>query len=87
VALEPSDDAAMTPLRYIFLVLVLYTGCSKKEADPTSGDRSIGHQEEVTVSQSGASTDLNDFVEVTLSVPKPVARNPFTDVVVSGRFS
>jgi hypothetical protein len=65
----------------------LYTGCSKTEADPTSRDRSIGRQEEVTVSQSGASTDRNDFLEVTLSVSKPVARNPFTDVVVSGRFS
>jgi len=37
--------------------------------------------------QSAEAVDVYDFVEVTLSVEKPDAANPFTDVVVEGEFS
>ena len=43
--------------------------------------------ETVSFSQSAASIEAYDFVEVTLKVSSPAARNPFTDVVVSGQFS
>lgn len=40
----------------------------------------------VTFSQSAAVLETYDFVELTLNVAKPDARNPFTDVVVEGSF-
>jgi hypothetical protein len=41
---------------------------------------------DVAFSQSGQSVEAYDFVEVTLNVSKPDARNPFTDVTVRGHF-
>ncbi len=41
---------------------------------------------EVTFSQSAISTEAYDFVEVIVRVTSPDARNPFTDVLVSGSF-
>jgi hypothetical protein len=72
---------------FILLLAVLLFGCSKKESDPIAKDKSMGQGEKVTFSQSSASTECYDFVEVTMNVAKPVARNPFTDVTVSGHFS
>jgi uncharacterized protein DUF5060 len=36
--------------------------------------------------QSAPTVDAYDFVEVTLNVAQPDAKNPFTDVTVSGEF-
>jgi hypothetical protein len=41
---------------------------------------------DVTFAQASSSADTYDFVEVTLNVKNPDARNPFTDVSVSGSF-
>jgi Protein of unknown function (DUF4038)/Domain of unknown function (DUF5060) len=40
----------------------------------------------ITFSQSAASIDVYDFVEVTLKVDAPDARNPFVDATVEGHF-
>lgn len=40
----------------------------------------------VSFSQSAQSIDAYDFVEVTLNVASPDAKNPFTDVAVEGQF-
>ena len=72
---------------FILLLAVLLSGCSKKESDPIAKDKSTGQGEEVTFSQSAASTGCYDFVEVVMNIAKPVARNPFKHVTVSGHFS
>jgi hypothetical protein len=41
----------------------------------------------VTFAQSTDKVDAYDFVEVTITVPKATAKNPFTDVAVTGQFS
>ena len=38
-------------------------------------------------SQSGASVEAYDFVEVTANVERPDASNPFTDATLGGSFS
>jgi len=45
-----------------------------------------GAPREVSFSQSGGSVEAYDFVEVTVNVPGPDARNPFTDVTLRGSF-
>ncbi len=40
----------------------------------------------ITFKQSADKVEANDFVEVTASVAKPTAKNPFTDVVLGGQF-
>jgi hypothetical protein len=40
----------------------------------------------VTFAQSADTVEAYDFVEVTLTVPKSRAKNPFTDVAVTGQF-
>src|SRR5581483_7618543 len=45
-----------------------------------------GDAPEVTFTPSGAKVEAYDFLEVTLAVRKPTAKNPFTDVSVTGQF-
>jgi hypothetical protein len=40
---------------------------------------------EVTFTPSGEKVETYDFLEVTLAVKKPTAKNPFTDVTVTGK--
>ncbi len=40
----------------------------------------------ITFSQSAETIEAYDFVEITLNVSSPDAKNPFTDVVVEGQF-
>src|SRR5271157_5831469 len=40
----------------------------------------------ITFSQSAEAIEAYDFVEITLDVSSPDAKNPFTDVVVEGQF-
>ena len=40
----------------------------------------------VSFKQSADKIEAYDFVEVTASVAKPIARNPFTDVALKGQF-
>jgi len=40
----------------------------------------------ITFSQSAEAIEAYDFVEITLNVSSPDAKNPFTDVVVEGQF-
>jgi hypothetical protein len=47
----------------------------------------MAQADEVICSPSSPITECYDFVEVTIIITKPVARNPFTDVSVSGHFS
>jgi Protein of unknown function (DUF4038)/Domain of unknown function (DUF5060)/Putative collagen-binding domain of a collagenase len=69
------------------MVTVLDSGCGRTKSDPIAEDRSIGQADEVAFSQSSPTTECYDFVEVTINITKPAARNPFTDVSVSGHFS
>jgi hypothetical protein len=73
-------------LPFIVLLAVSLSGCSKKESDGNTKDQPVGHGEEVVFSQSSESTECYDFVEVTMNLVKPVARNPFTEISVAGRF-
>ena len=41
----------------------------------------------VAFAQSVDKVEAYDFVEVTVTVPKPTAKNPFTDVTVTGQFA
>jgi hypothetical protein len=45
-----------------------------------------GVPREVTSSQSAMSVEAYDFVEVTLNVSGPDAKNPFTEASVEGQF-
>jgi hypothetical protein len=71
----------------MLMLALLHFGCRQKKLDPIDKDQSIGQGEEVTFSQSSFGTECYDFVEVTLNIAKPAARNPFTDIAVSGHFS
>src|SRR6516225_9528164 len=50
------------------------------------GQEQPGEAPEVTFTPSGDKVEAYDFLEVTLAVPKPTAKNPFTDVSVTGQF-
>ena len=50
------------------------------------GNAARATPQDVLFSQSAREVDAYDFVEVTLNVSKPDARNPFTDVTVEGHF-
>jgi hypothetical protein len=41
----------------------------------------------VTFAQSADKVEAYDFVEVTVTVPRPTAKNPFTDVTITGQFT
>ena len=47
----------------------------------------LGAPKEVAFSQSAASVEAYDVVEVTVNVAAPDARNPFTDAALRGSFS
>jgi hypothetical protein len=84
-AMPPGNHCYL--LLFILMVAVLYSGCSKTNSDPIVKERSIGQAEEVGFSQSSPVIECYDFVEVTMNIASPVARNPFTDVSVSGHFT
>jgi len=44
-------------------------------------------QPTISFEQSGAIIDAYDFIEVTLTVKSPTAKNPFTDVLVTGQLN
>jgi hypothetical protein len=67
-------------LAVLLFITVLQSGCTPKKAV------SIGQKEEVAFSQSSSNIERYDFVEVTINVAKPAAKNPFTDVTVSAHF-
>jgi hypothetical protein len=72
---------AMRPLALLFFggpLLLGLTGCLHQPGPKSAS--------EVTFAQSADKVDAYDFVEVTATVPKPTAKNPFTDVTVAGRF-
>ena len=46
----------------------------------------LGAPGKVSFSQSGASVEAYDFVEVTANVDRPDASNPFTDATLGGSF-
>jgi hypothetical protein len=71
------SDKLFLLLWMIPLIMVFLSGCSKKAS---------AQQEQLTISQSTPTAECYNFVEVTINVVKPVARNPFTNVAVSGRF-
>jgi hypothetical protein len=41
----------------------------------------------VTFARSADQVEAYDFVEITVSVPKPTAKNPFTDVTITAVFT
>jgi hypothetical protein len=74
-------------LGFVLLIATFHTGCGKNESDPQATQWPKGRGDEVTFSQFSERTECYDFVEVTVNVAKPLARNPFTDITVIGRFS
>jgi hypothetical protein len=66
---------------YGALLLGLTPSLARVAADPTSDAPAS------TFAQSADKVEAYDFVEVTVTVPKPTAKNPFTDVTVTGRFT
>jgi hypothetical protein len=74
-------------ISFLVLFAVLNSACSKSESDPVAKDLSDGQSAPVKFSQSSRSIECYDFVEVAINVLKPVPRNPFTSVSVSGHFS
>jgi len=53
----------------------------------TGADRlALAAPSNITFSQSAETIEAYDFVEITLNVSSPDAKNPFTDVVVEGQF-
>src|SRR5271157_6545379 len=47
----------------------------------------LASAQEVSFSPAGGSVEAYDFLEVTVNVAGPDARNPFTDVTLSGSFA
>jgi Protein of unknown function (DUF4038)/Domain of unknown function (DUF5060)/Putative collagen-binding domain of a collagenase len=73
--------------RLVFLIALLFVGCSREGPKPASSDKSDQRQEQVTASRSAATIECYDFFQLTLQVDQPVAKNPFRDVNVSARFT
>ncbi len=65
-------------LRWILTILFLVI------ASPVS--RVFGVPANIGFSQSAQIVDAYDFVEITLNITSPDAKNPFTDVMVEGQF-
>lgn len=61
---------------FLLLVAVFAPGCVAEESP----------SESIVFAQSSETVECYDFVDVTVTVAKPVARNPFTDVAVTGQF-
>src|SRR2546428_1643057 len=64
-------------LRLLALLIVLSVA---------QGNAARATPQDVLFSQSPREVDAYDFVELTLNVSKPDARNPFTEVTVEGHF-
>jgi uncharacterized protein DUF4038/uncharacterized protein DUF5060 len=73
-------------LTLILMAVVAQYGCGETNSDPIDTERSLPQPDEVTFSQSSSDTECYDFAEVAINVARPAVRNPFTDVIVSGRF-
>jgi hypothetical protein len=71
---------------FFLMVAILEFGCGKETSGDPAASRSFGQEDEVTFSPSSLTAQCYDFVEVTVTVAKPVAQNPFTGVTVSGSF-
>jgi hypothetical protein len=69
----------------LVLVVVFDAACGNEGSAPATAHY-VSEQENVAFSQSSETIERYDLVEVTINVVKPVARNPFTGVTVSGRF-
>jgi hypothetical protein len=76
-------------MRYLWAIVIgsvalfgLSAGSRDKEAAPTEKGPSA-----VSIKQSADKVEAHDFVEVTLAVEEPTAKNPFTDVTVTGEFT
>jgi hypothetical protein len=73
-------SAIVLPLSLVVLSLSL----PAPGRDPQPGR--AGDTPEVTFTPSSGKIEAYDFLEVTLGVRKPTAKNPFTDVSVAGQF-
>src|SRR5215468_10395206 len=69
-----------TPFFYGALLLGLTAGLHQLEREPAPAPPAV------TFAQSADTVEAYDFVEVTVTVAKPTAKNPFTDVAVTGAF-
>jgi len=73
--------------KYVLIILLassLICGCSKPVSNlkaPSAKTLPF-----LSFSQSSATIDCQDFVEVTIGVTGPTARNPFRDVAITGNF-
>jgi hypothetical protein len=64
--------------KWLLIALLVLAGAQSGPVQAAPG--------EVSFSQSAPAVEAYDFLEVTLNVAKPDARNPFTDVTVEGYF-
>jgi hypothetical protein len=65
-------------LRWFLSVCILLFACP--------ATRGMGVPASIKVAQSAQTVEAYDYVEVTLNVASPDAKNPFTEAVVSGQF-
>jgi hypothetical protein len=71
-----------------FLILLPVAGLFLAVGAPEPGTQASTADDgpEVTFTQSAGKVEAYDFLEVTLGVKKTTAKNPFTDVTVTGQF-
>src|SRR6266436_6186058 len=69
----------------VLLLTSLHWSCSKPPPDSPSKPQPAVLPE-ISFSQSSESVEAYDFVEVTINVARPNAKNPCTEVFVTGRF-
>jgi hypothetical protein len=77
--------AHLPPQRLILLLAVLHLACWDI-ASAASGTAQPSGRLGLSFRPSARTVECYDFVEVAVNVAKPVARNPFTEVMVLGRF-
>ena len=68
----------------VILASALVGSCSKPT--PNARVHTPAALPELSFAQSADVVDVFGFLEVTITIPKPTAQNPFTEVFVTGRF-
>jgi len=70
---------------FFFLIPGVHLNCGKSSSTTFHDPQSVSLPR-LSFSQSGETVECYDYVEIAVNVDKPTARNPFTDVFVSGSF-
>lgn len=76
----------LVQIMFALLIIALLVGLAAGRRGRAEAEALRGEGPAITVSQSSDKVAAYDFLEVTLAVKGPTAKNPFTDVSILGQF-